>query len=423
MKQESTFKTLGKLQSLSCILVCLFLFSCSVKRQQKPNVNFLYDAGEPYYLISLSLFHADEENTDVHFRIPAHWFFSPKETVQNSLLKGFTLTYEFFNDNNSKTPDVRDHVLFDSIEQHDFFWHHFSVSLPLGSYKQGKLDVFIQKEGKKEINFSLPFNRNDFGNRQFYYLEQRETGRIPLSVLTTSDTFQLAKSPLIISDSLYVFYFRHFNDIAPPPFTLESAKIFPWKQDSVFTIPFQENKTGMLNFQRAGVYHFMADTTLRHGFTVFVSKADFPFISNHAQMSGPLRYICSNKEFQQILETPDLRTAVEDFWLKISSNPEAATRQIRDYYNRVQYANVFFTSYKEGWMTDRGMIYIVMGRPGVVYKSPYQEIWIYGQEKNLHSTTFEFRKVLNPLSDNDYLLMRYPVLKDRWYRAVDMWRK
>ncbi|MPN51542.1 hypothetical protein SDC9_199190 [bioreactor metagenome] len=86
-------------------------------------------------------------------------------------------------------------------------------------------------------------------------------------------------------------------------------------------------------------------------------------------------------------------------------------------------ANRLFTSYTEGWQTDRGMIYIVFGPPNIVYRSDDTESWIYGEENNFFSITFTFNKVKNIFCDNDYILQRAPVYKDNWFRAVDIWRQ
>jgi hypothetical protein len=96
---------------------------------------------------------------------------------------------------------------------------------------------------------------------------------------------------------------------------------------------------------------------------------------------------------------------------------------IKLYYNRVMDANRFFTSYLEGWKTDRGIIYIIYGPPNVVYKGRNVEGWVYGEDKNMLSINFTFRKLDNPFTDNDYSLTRSPAYKDGWYIAVDNWRR
>jgi len=136
-----------------------------------------------------------------------------------------------------------------------------------------------------------------------------------------------------------------------------------------------------------------------------------------------LRYLTSNQSFSALEKQADFRNAVETFWLDIANNPDKGRKLIKDFYTRVRYANMFFTSYKEGWRTDRGMIYIVYGKPGVVYKSGHEEIWTYGFDRQHNSVDFKFKYVVNPFTDNDFQLIRIANYKDSWNRAIEKWTK
>ncbi len=101
-------------------------------------------------------------------------------------------------------------------------------------------------------------------------------------------------------------------------------------------------------------------------------------------MIEPLRYICSNKEFQTITSNPNAKNAVNEFWLNMAKQPEIAKMLIKNYYHRIEESNQFFTSYLQGWKTDRGMIFTIFGRPNVIYKDQKTETWIYGEVKYSH---------------------------------------
>jgi GWxTD domain-containing protein len=118
----------------------------------------------------------------------------------------------------------------------------------------------------------------------------------------------------------------------------------------------------------------------------------------------------------------NIKSAVDDFWLEMSGNSERAKELVRKYYSRVVGANKLFTSFKEGWKTDRGMILIIYGAPNLVYKTSNSESWIYGDGSSLLSMTFNFIKVINPFTDNDFELTRSPIYQNTWYSSVDSWR-
>jgi GWxTD domain-containing protein len=414
-----------KKRSILCFVIIALLFSCKDKRISSRNLSALYDIEKPYHLFQFSLYHASEETTELQFRVPLYEFLYKRENAVSEFTSRFSLTYYFYEDFKAKTIlDSATYVFTDSINYRQQYWFDYIIPLKIGMQKQGLLRIeVVDKHRKTGSSFTFLHNKNDIGNRQYYNIHVKDVGRVPKTIMASSDTFRITLSPLIKADSLYVAHFHPVYELASPPFSYENIKVYPWKPDSMFTVPLNNNTTEYVSYNKEGLYHFMTDTLSRNGITIFISRSDFPFVSSHKTMGQVLRYLTSAKEYRKIEENPDVQTAVEDFWLNISPNPNVARRLIKEFYTRTQYANMFFTSYKEGWMTDRGMIYIVMGKPNIVYRTSFSEIWIYGEDRNFYSVTFDFRRVLNSLSDNDFVLMRNPTFKDKWYRAVDMWRK
>ena len=90
-----------------------------------------------------------------------------------------------------------------------------------------------------------------------------------------------------------------------------------------------------------------------------------------------------------------------------------ARAMIHKYYSRVVDANNYFTSYHEGWKTDRGLIYIVYGPPKIVYRGKDIEEWLYGEKGNNNSIRLQF----------DYSLVKSPSYKEKWYNIVNTWRR
>ena len=118
----------------------------------------------------------------------------------------------------------------------------------------------------------------------------------------------------------------------------------------------------------------------------------------------------------------DRRAAVERFWLDAAGSKDRARSAIRTYFERVENANRYFTSYVEGWRTDRGLVHIIFGSPNTIYRAPDTETWIYGEENNMMSLTFRFSKRDIPFTNNDLVLDRDPTFKGAWYRNVESWR-
>lgn len=224
-------------------------------------------------------------------------------------------------------------------------------------------------------------------------------------------------------ETLYTidYFYKDFK-IAKPPFSPEPMEHFSYKPDSSFSVSKTKNNI-VLELPGQGFYHLKTNDATKEGVTLLVFESSYPKISNSEQMVLATRYIMNKKEFDVCMAADDKKTAIDQFWIDIGGSNERARELIRRYYNRVEESNRLFTSYREGWKTDRGMVYIVFGAPSSVAKRKNGEVWTYGDSGNPNSISFSFVKVINPFSDNDYSLERSEILKMPWYQAVDFWRQ
>lgn len=85
-----------------------------------------------------------------------------------------------------------------------------------------------------------------------------------------------------------------------------------------------------------------------------------------------LRYIATDSEIEKIenAKTDDLkREKLALYWKELDPTPNTAYNEaMNEYYQRIKYANEQFKSYTEGWLTDMGMVYVVLGPPIQVEK-------------------------------------------------------
>jgi len=221
----------------------------------------------------------------------------------------------------------------------------------------------------------------------------------------------------------WVKFFQPNLQAARPPMSGGMPNRRTIKSDTTYKISFHNGLSQEMHFPKQGYYHIFIDSTQQKGFTVFRFTKHYPYINYPMQMLMPLRYLSSKSEFNKLLSEKDKKKAVDDFWIKISGNKERARRLISLYYNRVQQANMLFYSDREGWMTDRGMIFIVFGPPDKVFHDESMETWMYGYQKNYNSLKFNFYKTNNPFTNSDYLLDRTPAYATPWNNAMEIWRR
>ncbi len=148
----------------------------------------------------------------------------------------------------------------------------------------------------------------------------------------------------------------------------------------------------------------------------------FPKIGSASTMREALRYISTDQEYQEMMALP-AKAAVDNFWINLAGNSERALTQIKRYYSRVESTNELFSISGEGWMSDRGMVFIVFGPPNIVYRNAEVEEWTYGEPGNALSVRFYFHPFQSSLGIQDYKLIRLEEYKRPWNLAVSNWRR
>ncbi|MBL8000208.1 MAG: GWxTD domain-containing protein, partial [Candidatus Kapabacteria bacterium] len=83
-----------------------------------------------------------------------------------------------------------------------------------------------------------------------------------------------------------------------------------------------------------------------------------------------LRYIATQTDIDTISApaTPDeRRVKFDSYWKSQDPTPNTARNEaFEEYYARIDYANKNFRSYNDGWLTDMGMVYVILGQPAQI---------------------------------------------------------
>jgi hypothetical protein len=107
--------------------------------------------------------------------------------------------------------------------------------------------------------------------------------------------------------------------------------------------------------------------------------------------------------------------------LGVTGDTERAKHFMRTYFRRVELANQYFTSYKEGWKTDRGMIYIIFGLPNQILRFNEREVWEY-KDAMFKKIEFTFVKSSTLFDPDNFVLIRDKKFQETWYDVIDLWR-
>ena len=166
--------------------------------------------------------------------------------------------------------------------------------------------------------------------------------------------------------------------VSLPPY-LSSPVKSPNVPDSIFRYTFGDT----LYIDKAGFYAIGSTPKNEKFGIVSVENLSYPTITKVSDMLEPMKLICTDKEFAKVDSSANQKKSIDAFWLGLSRNEKNAKEQIRVFYSRVALANMFFSSRVEGWQTDRGMIYVMLGPPTVVNITPTSEEWVYGENNGM----------------------------------------
>lgn len=219
--------------------------------------------------------------------------------------------------------------------------------------------------------------------------------------------------------SLHSFYYPIKFDVPYPPMETKPAAI-PKELEVVDEGDFLENIPKPLD--KIGYYFIQSDTSKLTGMVLKTTHEAFPKVKDWDEMVQMVTYISTRKEHETLLLATDKKKALDEYWIGLTRNPDTAKDLIREYFRQIEFANLLFTDFKEGWKTDKGMIYVVMGAPQEVNFYLDREVWSYGGMNESSKIRFTFARVKNILSSHYYTLNRSRAYQPVWFKNISLWR-
>ncbi|NLR94652.1 MULTISPECIES: GWxTD domain-containing protein [Flammeovirga] len=216
----------------------------------------------------------------------------------------------------------------------------------------------------------------------------------------------------------YVYHFSTDFMPAPPPMIENPNLGNPMVVDSSFQIMANE----AIDVKSTGLYFIQSDTASREGVGFMSVPEDFPKYRKMRHIYPPMIYISTQNEMMSFKSGDRPRLAFENFWLNVAGSPDNAKRMIKMYFDRVTEANIKFTDYKEGWKTDRGIVYIIFGEPNEVSNIDGGIRWSYESNLNHGQVEFDFMEDNNQFTGTHYELKRSFDYKRVWFDTVKKWR-
>jgi GWxTD domain-containing protein len=381
-----------------CLALILSALSSSVIGQALHDINysFLYDPEEPFVL-TVKPIRAQDGWT-------AHFSMVLADTAQRT--DQFVLYWEIRNSLEEKTGTA---VPSESIvKQVGASRIDGTVKVPLAAAPQYLTIRILNNYAKRVWYYYRTLAPNYPANG--YLISKGMAVQVPFA--HAGQQLEIAG----VSDQRIVSYYNDDFPVAVPPFSEGMSRVSrSMIADSIFTI--QANSP--LAFTERGLYLVQKDTSSTEGFA-FRIEDDYPRLTRIESLADPLVYICTKQEFARVKEAKGDKKAFDKIILSITGNAQRAREFMRNYYKRVEWANAYFTSYKEGWKTDRGMIYILFGLPDELYRFTDREVWTY--KNQFLNASFTFVRSQTLFDPDNFVLIRDKKYQETWYEKIDLWR-
>jgi GWxTD domain-containing protein len=408
------------------ILVWLFLFAagCQTQKQftQKPSKS-LINPDSDLVEVNAAAFHLNDSISTLFVEVVNENLVYKRPDTTSAFYAEIRVSYKLFADAyNKRVLDSSSVYLRDrAVEKVDIksLKTEFAVKARAGAYYYLEIQVYdlhkkvvytkginvYKKNRYSEQNYLVTLNGNVSFNHRF-------TGDDVIKVHIQNPAVTEVKVDCFIKDFAP----------PPPPFSNKSADEMKYVADSTFVLPVKSGSFEIA-MPAAGFYHIRSDVGSFEGLTVFSFSKTFPGVGNSDEMINCTRYIMNKEEFEKCKGAASQKEAIDKFWQTIGGSNERAREILKRYYGRVKEANKYYSSYTEGWRTDRGMLFVIFGQPTYIYRNNRGETWVYGFESNPGAVRYQFVKTRSPFSDNDFMLERSQFYKDHWYSAVDVWRQ
>ena len=398
------------------LLLCAPLyFSCSSSKKLSEDQ---FGSNEFYFNPLVNLIHTSNDTSRIFLKFDAdQLLYSRKSTHENFSAQ---LDVQITIQKEKEEPDTL-HFKFNPPQMQESGEWRKEIPLPIAF---GKTEVVVVLKD---------LNRRALHEKKFVFLKNEEPSAYDILVTSNSTNTPIYDRYLVTGDTIHLDFPRFKNSEKAP------AKIFALSQIPNLPPPAFSNNSPVIpdsssfssiNLKFDGSrYHFIAENksylflTKNSADLYLYSHGEFPTTTALKDLISPLRYITSKSEFEYIYNVRDPYTSFCNFWKDCGGSEEKAKELISIFFRRVNTANTYFSTTVPGWRTDRGMIYIIYGKPTRVENIGFSERWIYGDETIPGSFSFLFRYKKDDFSNNVLILQRDGLYRNSWEQAVNTWRQ
>lgn len=316
------------------------------------------------------------------------------------------------NDKQVDSQKYKDKVLLDHFEEtespYKFNLKKLSFELPPGKYKTvvQLLDLETLKSSQQKSSITLQnFSGETIAISDILFLDQyskNEAGEI---------VFRPRVSNFKFEDSKLYAYLEVYNVPEGDSFQVEYEILNPEKQVMLSNQYWARSEgkisQNFIDILGEDLSHgkYMLKTQVNYKdekaeteqlFNWYIEGLPLSFTDLNEAIDA-LGYIATKEQIEELKGSPDdeKHTNFLEFWEDRDPTPGTPENELRrEYYGRIIYANEHFSGFKkDGWKTDMGWVYVMLGAPDTIEREPFNqdfatrpgrtikaiEVWVYYQ--------------------------------------------
>ena len=432
MRRHPSYKSAAV---ITVITMAMLAMSCSVTKNavDTKDMSYIYNPSRNVYTPYISVYNQDDETSVLSIGILKGELYFSEANPQGIPLASVLVSVKLFD--NTLGGALADTARFKNDIPRSDVNGLYVFNIPLKAYEGNSYTAeikIIDLIRQRTLQTFVDFERTGKYSGLNYRIRDHFTKKEIYSRVVKRDQYINVLCPSLQPDTLWLFYYKPVKEKPPAPSTILPEVTLAPDPERIVPIPYSDTLPMM--FPVEGIYLLSPDSLVREGLVIFNFGPDHPSMTSPETMIPPLTYIATPEEMDTLLTADKPKLALDHFWLQRTGSIERSKELIRIYYNRTLFSNYYFSSYKAGWLTDRGMIYIIYGPPDKVYKNAEGESWGYkrppvksrwGSRYTFEEQYlwFNFRKERNIFSENDFILNRAGTPVSYWDIAVARWRE
>lgn len=409
-----------------CVIICIILIQACVGVQPQSQTSrpssYKYNFASRYNPSSaeiqpeVRIFAKSKTEALVFYKIPTNEIQKTVNTIDDDAR--LIVKYTLRNADNFAIVDSGTVVNMINLKQtNEEFNSYFTVNTPNQENYKIIISIYGEKANTgKRLLEDIELKQN---NEVFFLpkiLKKNEEEVLYTNFINSNNTYKLSSN--ICGPIVKIDYYKITEHVHLPPYYIAPSQNVDATPDSTFTYTLSDS----IKFNKKGIYFIREQNQSSGGLCLINIDDYFPEIKTVESMLEPLKLLTTNKEYKEIANSENLKQAIDYFWLTKSQSQKFAKEQIRVFYNRVALANKYFSENKEGWKTDRGMIYIMFGPPSIINISTNQEEWFYGEDPDVAGIFFLFTRTETPSYNKSWILHRDANYQTVWAQALQIWR-